>query len=202
MSRSVMRVNGVDLCVDTTGDRRDPAILLIGGAAAAMDWWEDEFCERLAAGGRFVIRYDSRDTGQSVTYPAAAPRYTETDLATDAVAVLDALGLRSAGATCRGRPSGSCRLARATPLKPGASTALSFELKAVNAGRFNVYVVVLPNGASPDGTGSLAVSPPLLVTVAGRTTLSAGGALPVAVAVPVLLGLALAVARIRLRRTG
>jgi len=65
-----------------------------------------------------------------------------------------------------------------------------------------VYVVVLANGASPDGTGSLAVSPPLLVTVAGRRTLSAGGVLPVAVAVPVLLGLALAVARIRLRRTG
>jgi pimeloyl-ACP methyl ester carboxylesterase/SAM-dependent methyltransferase len=96
VSRSVMRVNGVDLCVDTTGDRRDPPILLIGGAGAAMDWWEDEFCERLAAGGRFVIRYDSRDTGQSVTYPAGAPRYTETDLAADAVAVLDALGLRSA----------------------------------------------------------------------------------------------------------
>ena len=96
MSRSVMRVNGVDLCVDTTGDRRDPPILLIGGAGAAMDWWEDEFCERLAAGGRLVIRYDSRDTGQSVAYPAGAPPYTETDLAADAVAVLDALGLRSA----------------------------------------------------------------------------------------------------------
>jgi hypothetical protein len=88
------------------------------------------------------------------------------------------------------------------PLKPGASTALSFELQAVNAGRFNVYVVVLPNGPSSEGTGPLAVSPPVHVTVAGRKTLSAGGALPVAVAVPVLLGVALAVARIRLRRTG
>jgi hypothetical protein len=27
-----------------------------------MDWWEDEFCELLAAGDRFVIRYDLRDT--------------------------------------------------------------------------------------------------------------------------------------------
>jgi len=46
------------------------------------------------------------------------------------------------------------------------------------------------------------VSPPVHLTVAGRKTLSAGGALPVAVAVPVLLGPALAVTRIRLRRAG
>jgi pimeloyl-ACP methyl ester carboxylesterase len=91
-----MRVNGVDLCVDTVGDRRDPAVLLIGGAGAAMDWWEDEFCHGLAAGGRLVIRYDSRDTGQSVSYPAGAPQYTVEDLAADAVGVLDALGLRGA----------------------------------------------------------------------------------------------------------
>jgi pimeloyl-ACP methyl ester carboxylesterase/SAM-dependent methyltransferase len=91
-----MSVNGVDLCVDTIGDRRDPATLLIGGAGAAMDWWEDEFCHRIAAGGRLVIRYDSRDTGQSVSYPAGAPQYTVADLAADAVGVLDALGLRRA----------------------------------------------------------------------------------------------------------
>ena len=91
-----MSVNGVDLCVDAIGDRRDPAILLISGAGVAMDWWEDEFCHRLAAGGRFVIRYDGRDTGQSVTYPAGDPRYTVTDLAADAVGVLDALGLPGA----------------------------------------------------------------------------------------------------------
>ena len=35
-----MTINGVELCVDAIGDRRDPAILLIGGAGTAMDWWE------------------------------------------------------------------------------------------------------------------------------------------------------------------
>ena len=50
----------------------------------------------LAAGGRFVIRYDHRDTGRSVSYPAGAPGYTGADLAADVVGVLDALGLRSA----------------------------------------------------------------------------------------------------------
>jgi pimeloyl-ACP methyl ester carboxylesterase len=61
-----------------------------------MDWWEDEFCERLAAGPRFVIRYDHRDTGRSVSYALEAPPYTGADLEADAVGVLDALGLERA----------------------------------------------------------------------------------------------------------
>jgi pimeloyl-ACP methyl ester carboxylesterase len=92
----IVEVNGVDLCVDATGGAADPAVLLIGGMGASMDWWEEEFCQRLAAGGRFVIRYDHRDTGQSVSYPAGAPGYTGADLAADAVGVLDAFGRRSA----------------------------------------------------------------------------------------------------------
>jgi pimeloyl-ACP methyl ester carboxylesterase len=53
--------------------------------------WDEEFCERLVAGSRFVIRYDHRDTGRSVTYPPGAPRYTGRDLAEDAIGVLDAI---------------------------------------------------------------------------------------------------------------
>jgi pimeloyl-ACP methyl ester carboxylesterase len=87
----IVKANGVDLCVETFGDPADPAVLLIMGAAASMDWWEDEFCERLAAGGRFVIRYDHRDTGRSVTYEPGAPGYTGWDLVDDAVGVLVAL---------------------------------------------------------------------------------------------------------------
>jgi pimeloyl-ACP methyl ester carboxylesterase len=92
----IVRANGVDLCVGTFGDRRDPPILLIMGSNASMDWWEDEFCERLAAGSRFVIRYDHRDTGQSVSYPPGAPVYTFRDLVADAVGLLDTFGITSA----------------------------------------------------------------------------------------------------------
>jgi pimeloyl-ACP methyl ester carboxylesterase len=88
----IVDVNGVGLCVDTAGDAADPAILLIGGMGGSMDWWEEPFCQRLAAGGRFVIRYDHRDTGQSVSYPAGKPGYTGADLAADVTGVLDALG--------------------------------------------------------------------------------------------------------------
>ena len=86
-----VQANGVELCVQTFGEHGDPAILLIAGAASSMDWWEDELCERLASGSRFVIRYDLRDTGQSVSYEPGAPEYGGQDLVADAVGVLDAL---------------------------------------------------------------------------------------------------------------
>jgi pimeloyl-ACP methyl ester carboxylesterase len=91
-----VQVNGVALCVETFGDPGDPAVLLIMGAGASMDWWEDEFCARLAAGSRRVVRYDHRDTGRSVSYPPGAPGYTGDDLVADAVGVLDALDVRRA----------------------------------------------------------------------------------------------------------
>jgi pimeloyl-ACP methyl ester carboxylesterase len=83
--------NEVEICVQTFGDPASLAILLIGGLAGAMDWWQEEFCERLASGPRFVIRYDLRDTGQSVSYEPGAPGYGGPDLVADAVGVLDAL---------------------------------------------------------------------------------------------------------------
>jgi pimeloyl-ACP methyl ester carboxylesterase len=89
----IVQANGVDLCVDSFGDAADPPILLIMGSSASMDWWEPEFCERLAAGGRFVVRYDLRDTGKSVTYEPGSPPYTLADLTDDAIGLLDALGI-------------------------------------------------------------------------------------------------------------
>jgi pimeloyl-ACP methyl ester carboxylesterase len=91
-----MQVNGVEVCAETFGDRRDPPILLIMGSVASMDWWEDEFCQRLAAGGRFVIRYDHRDTGGSTSYEPGAPDYTGRDLIADALGLLEALEVPSA----------------------------------------------------------------------------------------------------------
>ena len=97
MSNAVtVRANGVDLCVETFGDSSSPALLLIGGAASSMDWWEDAFCERLAAGLRFVIRYDNRDTGRSTSYGPGSPPYSGLDLAEDALGVLDALAVERA----------------------------------------------------------------------------------------------------------
>ena len=91
MAETTVPTNGVEVCVETVGAPEAPAILLVSGAAASMDWWDPGFCERLAAGGRLVIRYDHRDTGRSVSYPPGEPGYTGTDLAADAVGLIDAL---------------------------------------------------------------------------------------------------------------
>ena len=92
----IVRANGVDLCVQTFGDPREPAILLVAGASASMLAWDAEFCELLAGGSRYVIRYDHRDTGRSTSYPPGEPPYDLRDLAADALGVLDALGVARA----------------------------------------------------------------------------------------------------------
>jgi pimeloyl-ACP methyl ester carboxylesterase len=66
------------------------------GIGASMLWWEEGFCRMLAGGGRFVIRYDHRDTGRSVTYEPGRPGYTSADLVRDAAGVVAAYGLPAA----------------------------------------------------------------------------------------------------------
>lgn len=61
-----------------------------------MLWWPDELCRSLAHSGRFVIRYDNRDTGRTTTYPPGPPPYTIDDMADDAVAILDGYGIAQA----------------------------------------------------------------------------------------------------------
>ncbi|MDF3016350.1 MAG: acetyltransferase [Thermomicrobiales bacterium] len=61
-----------------------------------MLWWPEEFCERLADRGRYVIRFDQRDTGRSTKVVAGDPPYTLDDLAADAVRVLDAYAIPAA----------------------------------------------------------------------------------------------------------
>jgi pimeloyl-ACP methyl ester carboxylesterase len=91
-----IEANGVRLCVQSFGDPADPAILLIHGAGHSLLAWDEEFVGRLVAGGRRVIRYDSRDAGRSTGYSAGAPGYGLGDLAADAAALLDALGITAA----------------------------------------------------------------------------------------------------------
>lgn len=99
-------INGVELCYETFGNPANPAILLIDGATASMLWWETELCEQIARGGRFVIRYDNRDTGRSTSYPPGQPGYAYTDLAGDALGILDALTIESAHIVSRSMSGG------------------------------------------------------------------------------------------------
>src|SRR3712207_9441720 len=92
----MVEANGVELCTEAFGDPMDPPVLLIMGLGASMLWWEEDFCRMLAGGGRFVIRYDHRDTGRSVSYAPGRPEYGGDDLIADAAGVLDAFGIAAA----------------------------------------------------------------------------------------------------------
>ena len=82
--------NGVTLGIESFGEDDTPLVLLAG--APTMLSWPDSLCELLAAGGRRVVRYDLRDSGESTTEDPEAPAYTLRDLAADSASLVQALG--------------------------------------------------------------------------------------------------------------
>jgi pimeloyl-ACP methyl ester carboxylesterase len=108
---------GIELYYETIGSPADPPLLLVMGYGAQMIAWPRGFSQLLAAGGRFVIEFDNRDSGLSTKLDDAevdigavmgavgegdltrarelAP-YTLSDLADDCIALLDALGIERA----------------------------------------------------------------------------------------------------------
>jgi pimeloyl-ACP methyl ester carboxylesterase len=113
MPRSLV-ATGMELEYDTFGSSGDPALLLIMGFTAQMTAWPDDFCKQLADTGLFVIRFDNRDCGLSTKLdgvqvdvasvmgaamsgqPVVGAPYTLSDMASDAVGLLDQLGIQRA----------------------------------------------------------------------------------------------------------
>jgi pimeloyl-ACP methyl ester carboxylesterase len=104
------RAGGVSLCYETFGSADSPPLMLIMGLSAQMVLWDEEFCERLAAEGFWVIRFDNRDVGRStILREAGVPKqwqllvrdpraaaYSLSDMAADAVGLLDHLAIKAA----------------------------------------------------------------------------------------------------------
>jgi pimeloyl-ACP methyl ester carboxylesterase len=109
--------HGVTLEYETAGSAADPPLLLVPGFGAQLIAWPRAFCERLAAGGRFVISFDNRDSGLSSKLdgegadPAAViaaasagdfdrarelAAYTLSAMSDDALALLTGLGIERA----------------------------------------------------------------------------------------------------------
>ena len=91
---TTVEANAVTLGVEHFGDAAAPLVLLAGGTT--MLSWPDALCEALARGGRYVVRYDLRDSGASTTVDPKAPAYTLRDLAADAAALARELDDRPA----------------------------------------------------------------------------------------------------------
>lgn len=92
----IVATDGIELWAEEFGSPGDPAVLLVMGAQAQGVQWSDGLVRRLVDGGRRVTRYDHRDTGRSSTVDYAARPYTVADMASDALAVLDAFGVERA----------------------------------------------------------------------------------------------------------
>jgi pimeloyl-ACP methyl ester carboxylesterase len=94
------------LWTERFGDPADPAVLLVMGTSTQAIGWPDELVEVLVSGGRQVIRFDHRDTGQSDCVDFSATPYTISDMARDALSVLDGHQVTAAhiaGASLGGR---------------------------------------------------------------------------------------------------
>jgi pimeloyl-ACP methyl ester carboxylesterase len=102
----------LDIYYEDMGDENHPPVLLIMGLGAQLLLWPKGFCEKLVDQGLRVIRYDNRDVGLSSkldgqrsgagTLPGMVRSflgrpspavYTLEDLADDAAALLDHLGI-------------------------------------------------------------------------------------------------------------
>ena len=80
----------VTLYFETFGADTDPVLLLVNGLGSQCINFKVEFCERFAARGFRVVRFDNRDVGLS-SHLKGGPRYTVDDMAADGFAVLDAV---------------------------------------------------------------------------------------------------------------
>lgn len=78
------------------GDRANPTVLLVMGANAQAVFWPMPLVEALVDAGYHVVRFDNRDIGLSSWVDYAKHPYTVVDMAGDAVALLDALGIERA----------------------------------------------------------------------------------------------------------
>jgi pimeloyl-ACP methyl ester carboxylesterase len=104
---------GVRLYFETFGPGDAPAVLLLNGAGRQCVDFDEGFCALLVAGGYRVIRFDSRDVGLSTAFVGRSAHlaqlnsdllagrppsliYQLSELADDALAVLDAAGASSA----------------------------------------------------------------------------------------------------------
>ncbi|WP_172448602.1 alpha/beta hydrolase [Caulobacter mirabilis] len=114
---SLTQVGSLALAWRAHGCRSDAApVVLIHGLGQTLADWPDTLIDGLVAGGRRVLRFDNRDVGRSSRLdshgapplirlwlaaalrlpPLARPPYPLVDMATDAIGLLDALGVRSA----------------------------------------------------------------------------------------------------------
>ena len=65
---ATVTANGIRIEYESFGSNDAPVIVLIMGLGMQLIAWPDPFCEKLAAAGFRVIRFDNRDIGLSTYF--------------------------------------------------------------------------------------------------------------------------------------
>ena len=97
--QTTVRVDNIDIYVETFGDRTHPAVLLIMGLGCQCLNWFPYFYEPIVKQGYYVIRFDNRDIGFSTWSDVndwEITPYSLDDMATDSVELLQLLGIDKA----------------------------------------------------------------------------------------------------------
>jgi len=84
----------VEIHYERFGDPERPTLLLVNGLGSQSINYASEWCEMFCDEGYEVVRFDNRDVGLSSKLPDVD--YALTDMADDAIAVLDAVGVERA----------------------------------------------------------------------------------------------------------
>ena len=89
------------LYFETFGDSADATLLLVNGLGSQCINYDEAWCAMFVDEGLHVVRFDNRDVGLSSHFPDApiatdGSAYSLLDMAADAVAVLDAVGVERA----------------------------------------------------------------------------------------------------------
>lgn len=92
----VVQIEDMEFWTENFGRKEAPAILLIMGSGSQGLLWHQDFCEKLANEGYFVIRFDHRDVGLSSVVDYDKNPYTLLHMAKDAIAILDAYQIQKA----------------------------------------------------------------------------------------------------------
>lgn len=91
---AIARNGSVELYYETFGSVTDPTLALVNGFTTQCINYDEQWCEKFAATGYHVVRFDNRDVGLSTKCDDVA--YTLSDMAGDVVAVIDAVGVERA----------------------------------------------------------------------------------------------------------
>ena len=95
-SKKDIFVNRLKLHTEAFGKSSNLACVLIAGKMSTARFWTDAFCQYLASQSFYVIRYDHRDVGESSEIDWQKAPYTMSDLAKDAISVIDGYGIKKA----------------------------------------------------------------------------------------------------------